>query len=270
MNNPKTIAISGTTSGIGRATALKLARDGHNIITINRPSQREVDAFQELQAVGSGEKRQIRADLATEAGAREAAYAIAAGTAKLDVLINNAGVFKTRESFSADGLEMTFAVNVRAPAILTAALLPLLQMSGRGRVLFLSSELYKRAKVSPDDPLNPGKFHSSRVYAHSKMMVTLLAGVLAQSYPVTDFYSIHPGVIATNAFRDYPRIFTRVMNWLLPGPEKAAELLATIAVGEISAPNGSYFMEGTAATVIEPPQAEAVRNVLRQYVESFR
>jgi NAD(P)-dependent dehydrogenase (short-subunit alcohol dehydrogenase family) len=269
MSEQKTIVISGTTSGIGRATALRLARENHNIITVNRPSSREEVAFQELQPLGTGEKHRYLADLSTEAGVREAGLAISREIPKVDVLINNAGVFKTKESFSADGEEMTFAVNVRAAAMLTGTLLPLLEQSGWGRVLFLSSELYKRAKVATDNPLSPGKFNSSRVYAHSKMLLTLLAGVLAEEYPATEFFSVHPGVIATDVFRDYPKFFTKLLNKMLPGPDTAAELLATLALEDSQATNGSYFMEYKPRPVAEPVEAGKIKASLLEYFRSL-
>jgi len=269
MSKQKTIVISGTTSGIGRATALRIARENHNIITVNRPSSREEEAFKELQTLGTGEKRHYLADLSTERGVREAGSSICREIPKVDVLINNAGVFKTKEKFSADGAEMTFAVNVRASIVLTGAILPLLEQSSRGRVLFLSSELYKRAKVAADNPLNPGKFNSSKVYAHSKMLLTLLAGVLAEAYPATEFFSIHPGVIASNVFRDYPKFFTKLLNKLLPGPDKAAELLASIALGVNMAPNGSYFMEYKPTLVAAPSEAPKIKAALLDYFKSM-
>ena len=265
MTNQKTIVISGTTSGIGRATALLLAKENHNIITINRPSSREDEAFSELQAIGSGEKRRYLVDLSVEADVKKIAASMTGEIEKADVLINNAGVFKTRESYSADGMEMTMAVNFRAAALLTKSCLPLLEQSSCGRVLFVSSELYKRAKVSADNPLSTGKFNSSRVYAQSKMLLTLLADVLAKEYPGTEFFSVHPGVIATDVFRDYPKFFTKLLKKVLSRPEKAAELLAGLTLKDAPAPSGSYFMEQKPSPIVEPKGADRIKAALLKY-----
>ena len=268
MIQQKNILISGTTSGIGRATALRLARENHNIITLNRPGSREEKAFQELQATGTGAKHRYFADLSTARAVREAAAEIAREIPHLDVLINNAGVFQTKERLSKDNTELTFAVNVRAPVIITGTLLPLLKKANSGRVLFVSSELYKRANVNGDNPFSIGKFKSSNAYAHSKMLVSLLAEVLAENYPEVDYYSLHPGVIATEVFRGYPKIISTLLNKMLPGPDKAAELLSSLALESQKEPNGSYFMENAPTPLVKPPQAEQVKAQLLEYFKN--
>lgn len=266
MNKQKTILISGCSSGIGRATAVALAKEGHTIISVNRKSSKSDEAFDEISKFGSGEKFPYYADLSEITSIKEASDKILQNHQELDVLINNAGVFKTKETLSSDNTELTMAVNLRAAALLTKNLWPSLQNSVDPRIIYLSSELYKRAKINPDNIFVSKRYNSSTVYANSKMLVTILAEALAEGNKNIRFYSVHPGVIATDAFRDYPKIMQKLLSLFLAKPEKGAQPVIRLSLEEISEKSGSYFMENKVKPIIKLSSYTKIKmNLLEWY-----
>lgn len=239
----KTALITGCSTGIGKATAIKLAEDGHNIIAINRKCEKSDLAFEEISKFGKGDKYQYYADLSEVDSIRQVVKEIKSNHNQIDVLINNAGVFKTKEAFSKDGTELTMAVNFRAPALLTKLLIPNIESTQDPRVIFLSSELYKNAQINPEDIFHYKKYNSGKVYANSKMLINILTKFLSNNNPKTKFYSIHPGVIASEAFRDYPSLFVKILNLFLSKPEKGAKRVVNIIADDITAASGAYFFE---------------------------
>ncbi len=134
----KTILITGSTDGIGLETAKMLLTQGHHVLLHGRNPAKLADAEKTLSALAQGEPvESYIADLSSMADVDALAKAVAEKHAHLDVLINNAGVFKTPKPITQDGLDVRFAVNTLAPFLLTQKLMPLLGASSR--VVNLSS-----------------------------------------------------------------------------------------------------------------------------------
>ena len=122
----KTVLVTGATDGIGKATAEGLARLGARVLVHGRDAGRVAAAVKLVAAAGSGGAEGLVADLSVQAEVRRlAAEAAAAG--RLEVLVNNAGVFMSERRVTADGVETTLAVNVLAPFLLSALLVEPLQ-----------------------------------------------------------------------------------------------------------------------------------------------
>ena len=138
----KTILITGSTDGIGLLTARLLAAEGHTVLLHGR-NKSKVDAA--AADVGGDPDRYI-ADLSSLADVEAMAQAIRDRHDRLDVLINNAGVFKTPETRTPEGFDIRFVVNTLAPYVLTRLLLPIIPASGR--IVNLSS--------AAQAPVNPG------------------------------------------------------------------------------------------------------------------
>lgn len=185
----KTVLITGSTDGIGLATAKMLVSKGHRVLLHGRSPKKLADTQKTLSSLPGSEGIEIyRADLSRMADVETMANAVANKHAKLDILINNAGIYAPG-STTEDGLDIRFAVNTIAPYLLTQRLLPL--MSRDGRVVNLSS-----AAQSPVDPKAlSGQVHLSdgAAYAQSKLALTMWSRALAQSLG-----SDGPAIIAVN------------------------------------------------------------------------
>lgn len=182
----KTILITGSTDGIGLLTAKTLAAKGHKLILHGR-SASKLDAA--ANDVG-GEVAAYEADLSSLEATASLAKTIANNHDRIDVLINNAGVYKTPKPILPNGQDIRFVVNVLAPHVLTTALLPL--VSKDGRIINLSSA----AQAPVDATALAGEQHLDDMgaYAQSKRAITLWSADMAATYPKGPvFIAVNPG-----------------------------------------------------------------------------
>jgi NAD(P)-dependent dehydrogenase (short-subunit alcohol dehydrogenase family) len=149
----KTCLVTGATSGIGFETALCLARSGARVIGVGRDPGRCAEASPHRESRRRPARRSFEvADLSSQAEARALAMRLAGREPRLDVLVNNAGLFTLRRAVSVDGIEMQLAVNHLAPFLLTRELLPLLAAAPRARVVFVSSGSHVPGRIRWSDP----------------------------------------------------------------------------------------------------------------------
>lgn len=167
----KTLLITGATDGIGLETASMLVSMNHNVLLHGRNHAKLEGVAKELSNVaGDGRLESYVADLSVLAEVEELAEAVAKKNKKLDVLINNAGIFATPHAVTDDGLDVRFAVNTIAPYVLTRRLLPL--MGSSGRVINLSSAA--QATVDPGALAGQVRMSSdTEAYAQSKLALTM-------------------------------------------------------------------------------------------------
>lgn len=165
------VAITGANTGIGLATAQALARRGVTVFACGRDRTKLDAAAASIRTtVPAARVETFVADLSSIAQVRDLAAAITDRTDRLDVLINNAGVGVDRRIETDDGLELTFAVNVMAPFLLTRELLPLLKASAPARVITVSSANHVSAKtLDLDDLQSRSNYAWMDVYARSKL-----------------------------------------------------------------------------------------------------
>ncbi len=187
-----TILVTGATDGIGLETARLLAGAGHTVLLHGRNAAKLEAAARTVGAVpGGGSVETYLADLSRMTDVEELARAVAERHARLDVLINNAGILKTPEPITADGLDVRFVVNTLAPWLLTQRLLPLL--GPEGRVVNLSSAA--QAPVDLDALAGRGRLADMAAYAQSKLAITMwsrhLAAELGQGGPA--IIAVNPG-----------------------------------------------------------------------------
>lgn len=180
----KTILITGSTDGIGLLTAKQLAEQGHTVLLHGRSAPKLDAARTEL----GGNAQTYQADLSSLEETAELAARIQADHAKLDVLINNAGILKSPAPILANGQDIRFVVNTLAPYVLTKALLPVIPQDGR--ILNLSSAA--QAPVQVDAMLGKVKLDDMGAYAQSKLAITIWSQQMAASLPQG------PAVIAVN------------------------------------------------------------------------
>lgn len=190
---PKTTLITGATDGIGLETAKLLVAHGHTVLLHGRNAAKLDTIQKQLAALsGAGHVESYRADLSRLADVESLAQSVAANHTTLDVLINNAGVLKTADTVTADGLDVRFMVNAIAPYQLSQRLLPLLQTSGR--IVNVASAA--QAPVSLDALMGRVQLTDDMAaYAQSKLALIMwsrhLASLLQDNGPMV--VSVNPG-----------------------------------------------------------------------------
>lgn len=186
----KTILITGSTDGIGLEAAKLLVSLGHHVLLHGRNPSKLDKAVGELSALpGGGHVESFAADLSILTEVEALAEAVADKHKRLDVLINNAGVFATPDPVTQDGLDVRFVVNTIAPYVLTQRLLPLLGESGR--VVNLSSAA--QSPVGLDALAGNVRLSDGPAYAQSKLALTMWSRSLALSLEDRG-----PAIIAVN------------------------------------------------------------------------
>jgi NAD(P)-dependent dehydrogenase (short-subunit alcohol dehydrogenase family) len=238
-------AITGCSGGIGKAAAIDLAAKGFDILMLVRDSPKSRSAHQEIMARAPGGKVSLHfVDLASQKSILSLARELRSASPRIDVLLNNAGVFRRRRETSPDGLELTFAVNSMAPFLLTQLLLPLLRAGTRARIVHVSSELYKNGDLETLDPGAHRKYKGVKVYAATKLALNLVSKAMAQRYEEYGIASnaVHPGVAGTDVLRDYPRWIVFFLKLLVSSPEAGAvPLVHAASSDEAEGVSGEYF-----------------------------
>ena len=253
----KRVLITGGNSGIGRATAIELARRGARVTITARNSQRGRQAAEAIRRTDGVDVALGSLDLGSLDDVRRFVRTFTEDLDHLDVLINNAGVMTGRRRETADGFEWTFAVNHLGPFLLTNLLLEHLTAAPTARVITVSSDAYRFARHGMDfeDLQMTRRYSSMRAYAASKLANILFALELDRRTRGAGLIStvLHPGVVATGFGRDpesalYMRIGMRLIRPLLKTPERGAEtsILLSTAPDEVLA-ESLFWSEGVAA-----------------------
>ena len=177
----KTVLVTGSTDGIGRQTAVELAALGADVLLHGRDARRGAAALAAVRP-----RRRAAPPLCTwpisppAPASASSARAYAIEHARLDVLVNNAGVYSPERRVTGDGLELTFAVNVLAPFLLSRELLPLLRATAPSRIVNLSSASHWTGEMHWADLQFAGGYEPIVAYDQSKLAVTLLTFELAR------------------------------------------------------------------------------------------
>lgn len=187
----KTILITGSTDGIGLATAKQIASLGHHVLLHGRNPTKLADAERAVaQVVGAGHVECYQADLSDFADVEALANSLAKRHQHLDVVINNAGIFRVSNPITKDGLDVRFVVNTLAPYLLTQRLLPLMDVNGR--VVNLSSAA--QSPVNTDALAGRVQIGEDfAAYAQSKLALTIWSRALAFSLEDNS-----PSIVAVN------------------------------------------------------------------------
>jgi len=171
----KTILITGSTDGIGLLTAKTLAAEGHTVLLHGRDAGKLDAAASEV----GGTIETFRADLSSLDEVEVLAKAVIGRHDRLDVLINNAGVYKTAQTRTPGGLDVRFVVNTIAPYLLTQRLLPIIPVEGR--VVNLSSAA--QAPVNIAAMRGQGTLDHMSAYAQSKLAIAIWTREMAKDHP---------------------------------------------------------------------------------------
>jgi len=179
----KTILITGSTDGVGRVVAKRLAAAGARVLVHGRDLERGRSLVAEIEAGGRGEADFLRADLASLAEVRRLAEAVNSSEESLDVLINNAGIgsggASGQRATSHDGFELRFAVNYLAGFLLTHLLLPKILASKPSRIVNVAS--LGQAPLDFEDVMINRGYSGSRAYSQSKLAQIMFTIDLAEA-----------------------------------------------------------------------------------------
>lgn len=201
----KTILITGATDGIGKQTALELARLGHRILIHGRDREKGVRTMDEINRDSCNENLALYlADFADFDAVKHMAQEIMREQDQLDVLVNNAGTLSKQRVLNKDGCELTFAVNHLAPFLLTNLLLDLIKSSAPARIVNVSSGAHRSVQDVDFDNLQGEKsYNGYDAYSLSKLANILFTNELVGRLDGSGVSanSLHPGVIDTKLLR---------------------------------------------------------------------
>ena len=245
----KTCLITGASDGIGYVSARELARKGAGVIVVGRNVIKTEAAVKRIiDETGNDQVRFLLADLSSQGEVRQLATEVKRLAPRIDVLINNAGAIFLSNETSADGLEMTFALNHMSYYVLTILLLDTLRDSAPSRVINVSSAAHKTQKKCVLEELpEPGAHRGWRAYARSKLCNLLFTYEMARRVEGTGVTvnALHPGSIRTNIGRN-----NGLVGWMgnfylgLRGVtvEQGAETTVYLATSdELEGVTGRYF-----------------------------
>lgn len=245
--------VTGANSGIGKATALGLAQEGAHVVMVCRNAAKAEAAKADIVArAGNTNVDILIADLASQAAIRQLAKTIVARYDRLDVLVNNAGVYLGDRSVTEDGYEATFAINHLAYFLLTHLLLDLLKASAPSRIINVSSEAHQSGKMHFDDLDLTNGYSGIKAYAQSKLANVLFTYSLALRLAETQVTvnALHPGVVGTNIGHG------SIIGWIFKllglfflSPAKGAATSIYLATSpQVEGVSGAYFIKRKAAT----------------------
>ncbi|MEM9324290.1 MAG: SDR family NAD(P)-dependent oxidoreductase [Bacteroidota bacterium] len=188
----KKILITGSTDGIGRLVASQLAAEGHEVIIHGRSLQKVDRVISEIQtAHENADLKKAVADFSQLSQVAAMADELNTHFSGIDVLINNAGVFKSAESTNGEGLNLRFVVNYLAPVLLTRRLLPLINKRPEPRIISLSSAA--QAPVSLGALAGTERLPIQAAYAQSKLALTMWSNHLAGELSSATVIAVNPG-----------------------------------------------------------------------------
>ncbi|MCA9984708.1 MAG: SDR family oxidoreductase [Anaerolineales bacterium] len=265
--NGKVCMITGGSTGIGKETALGLARQGATIIIVNRDQARGEAALAEIKALsGNGNVELMLADLSDMAAVRDLADRVKAQYHRLDLLINNAGIVARQRELTVDGYEKTFAVNHLAPFLLTNRLLDLLKQTPGARVINLASQVH--AQTIDFDNLQAEKgFHGLAPYRLSKLANIMFTYELARRLAGSDVTvnCLHPGVIATDLLSNFNQLWAQEQGQPEPAAAKRGGFLRRIRNAFRSEESGGETVADGARQVLHLATAPELAGVSGKY-----
>ncbi len=251
----KIFLVTGATLGIGKETALGVARKGGRVVIVGRDEARTNEtAAWIVRESGNPQVDHLVADLSSQAEVRRLAAAFDSRYPRLDVIINNAGAIFMKRELTVDGLERTWALNHLAEFLLTRLLLGKLQASAPARIVNVSSDAHTAGAIAFDNLQGEKKYRGMRAYAQSKLANVLFTFALARRLTGKRVTAncLHPGVVATGFGHNTPGLVNAILNlarpFLLTAEQGAATSIYLASAPEVAEVSGEYFVKCKPAT----------------------
>lgn len=276
----RTVLVTGATSGLGLATAHRLARMGAAVRIVGRDAARTDAARDAVRAESANpDVDTYLADLADLDQVRALGRAVLDRETRLDALVHNAGALLATQTWSPQGHEVTFASMVLGPALLTDLLLPLLGATARpdldppqpARVVLVSSGGMYTRRLDVVDPESDGGYRGSVAYAKAKRAQVVLAERWAARFAGQGVvvHAMHPGWAATPGVHASLPTFEKVMAPLLRTPEEGADTIVWLVASDAAArstgrfwldrrPRATHYLPRTRETEAERDQLETL------------
>lgn len=241
----KICLITGANAGIGYVTALRIAEMGARVILVCRDKTKGEAAREEIRRQsGNPQVELLLGDLSSQHQLHRLADEFKEQHDRLDVLINNAGLYMPKRTMTAEGFEMTFAVNHLAYFLLTDLLLDILKASAPARIINVASAAHFYGKIEFDNLQGERKYGGVAAYNNSKLANVLFTRELARRLAGTGVTanSLHPGAVATQIFRRLPKPLEWIIKALTKSPEEGAQTTIYLASSpEVEGVSGKYF-----------------------------
>ena len=245
--------VTGESSGIGLHPALGLARAGMRVVLLGRDRTRTETARRFVTERSGSDRVEIAvADFSQLAEIRRLADEILSAYDRIDVLVNNAGLLSPKYRLSADGFEVTFAVNHLAPFLLTNLLLDNLKASAPARIVNVASEAHRGSRIDAGDLTRPRDWTMMKAYGRSKLCNILFTRELATRLDPGDVVAtcLHPGMVATAIGQrgGLAELGWRLLKPFMISPERGAETPVFLATVPDPTPfHGGYVIRKTLA-----------------------
>jgi NAD(P)-dependent dehydrogenase (short-subunit alcohol dehydrogenase family) len=271
----KIVLITGATSGIGKETALGLAKLGATIVFTTRDNLKGEKTKKELITTTNNKNiHMLKCDLASFESIRNCCKEFKSKYDKLHVLINNAGVWDFKRRESKDGIENIFATNYLAPFLMTNLLLDILKKSSPSRVINVTSGMHY-GTINFDDIEFKQKFSGAKAYRQSKLGLILYTRLLAKKLEGTGvtINCVHPGMNKTDLGRDAGGFSQMIFKLMGKDPEIGAETSIFLASSpDVENITGEYFakekIRRSSKESYDMDLAEKVWNVSEKYLKN--
>jgi NAD(P)-dependent dehydrogenase (short-subunit alcohol dehydrogenase family) len=262
MIEGKTCLITGSTSGIGKEIAIRLAKMKANVVLVGRTKARCEATLEEIKrnaSIDTNNKNRISyllADLSSQASIHQLAKEFLATYDRLDVLLNNAGVFLPKRFTTVDGIEYTFAVNHLAPFLLTNLLFERIKASSPSRIITTSSVAHRGAHINFDDlQFERRPYNGVKAYGQSKLANILFTKELSRRSNGSGVTSncFHPGAVRTNLVQSGPwyyRFIWAIISAFFVSPRRGADTAIYLASSsKVEGISGKYFVKRKEVTL---------------------
>ncbi len=259
----KIALVTGASSGIGKETAIELAKQGATVVCLSRDPER---AAADIRARSGSDKIAIlAADLGTIAGAKKAAAEFLTRYSQLHILVNNAGAGFSKRELNADGIEKTIALNHMGYFVLTTALLETLKASAPARIVSVASRGHHRAQLDVDDLGMSKRWAQLLAYGNSKLCNILFTRELSKRLAGTGVTAtcLHPGVVATQIWGASGGLGGKLVGLLgkpfMITPAEGADTIIWLASSpEVAGESGGYYIRRKLAPTSDAGQDAAL------------